>query len=277
MINNPKIVEGTDDFDEVPGPSHQNLWSPASNCTSPLNDSRAKIAAEMERMFDSDDSDKDPTYNPVPDSLIQPEDLFDEQWANNNDENLENVEFYGNYEVVQPKAGDLMIAQILPTSDAHQVVTSIWGLLLEYVCNATRKWKRWMKPEPGNWKDQCLACSNFNKANDEEKVMLRGEYDDHIERKESCNLEKAKDKERAERDKEFRCRSCSNIESQTMEDSFDSDEVSCDTSLLTQFTCIQNEDEEEAGEEEQEQEQEEEQEEDQEEDQEEEQEFETYE
>ncbi|XP_044579087.1 uncharacterized protein LOC123261518 [Cotesia glomerata] len=46
--------------------------------------------------------------------------------------------------------------------------------------------------------------------------------------------------------------SCSNIESQTMEDSFDSDEVSCDTSLLTQFTCIQNEDEEEAGEEEQE-------------------------
>ncbi|CAG4961221.1 unnamed protein product [Colias eurytheme] len=45
-------------------------------------------------------------------------------------------------------------------------------------------------------------------------------------------------------------RSCSNIESQTMEDSFDSDEVSCDTSLLTQFTCIQNEDEEEAGEEE---------------------------
>lgn len=60
-------------------------------------------------------------------------------------------------------------------------------------------------------------------------------------------------------------RSCSNIESQTMEDSFDSDEVSCDTSLLTQLTCIQNEDEEEAGEEEQE------------EDQEEEQEFETYE
>lgn len=51
-------------------------------------------------------------------------------------------------------------------------------------------------------------------------------------------------------------RSCSNIESQTMEDSFDSDEVSCDTSLLTQFTCIQNEDEEEAGGEEQEEEQE---------------------
>ncbi|CAH0720935.1 unnamed protein product, partial [Brenthis ino] len=49
------------------------------------------------------------------------------------------------------------------------------------------------------------------------------------------------------------------------EDSFDFDEVSCDTSLLTQFTCIQNKDEEEAGEEEQE------------EDQEEEQEFETYE
>ncbi|KPJ15753.1 Cytochrome P450 6B4 [Papilio machaon] len=41
-----------------------------------------------------------------------------------------------------------------------------------------------------------------------------------------------------------------------MEDSFDSDEVSRDTSLLTQFTCIQNEDEEEAGEEEQEEEQE---------------------
>ena len=41
-----------------------------------------------------------------------------------------------------------------------------------------------------------------------------------------------------------------------MEDSFDSDEVSCHTSLLTQFTCIQNEDEEETGEKEQEEEQE---------------------
>ncbi|KAK4885626.1 hypothetical protein RN001_001897 [Aquatica leii] len=38
-------------------------------------------------------------------------------------------------------------------------------------------------------------------------------------------------------------RSCSNVESPTAEDSFDIDEQTCDTSLLTQFTYIQDEDE----------------------------------
>lgn len=54
-------------------------------------------------------------------------------------------------------------------------------------------------------------------------------------------------------------RSCSNVESPTIEDSFDINEETCDTSLLRQFTCTQNEEEEEQGEEEdQEEEQEEE-------------------
>ncbi|CAH1634910.1 unnamed protein product [Spodoptera littoralis] len=54
-------------------------------------------------------------------------------------------------------------------------------------------------------KDQCLLCSNFNKASNDEKVVLRGEYEDHLARKEFCNSEKAKDKERAQKDEEFFC------------------------------------------------------------------------
>ncbi|CAG4934694.1 unnamed protein product [Parnassius apollo] len=377
MINKPKIRK--DDLDEEPGPLHQRFCSPSSNCTSALSDSRERIVAEMERMFDSDDSDKDPTYNPDPSFLIQPEDLFGEQWANNKVENLENVmQFYGDDhdEEFQPNDGDVMIAQVLPTSDAQQVVISLWGLLLKGVFDATRKRKRWMKPEPENWKvniakkrrseeernnlrrhywslryteqknfilgnvevdtpkrilairgpkkqrqftkrcfffhngekkqvcqkffcytlaisptvvndairkrndmglykdsdkrgkheppnktneadvnfvkkhiesfpvmephyirqtskrryldaslsitkmhqlykdkctennmipDQCLICSNFNKASDDEKLVLKEEYKDHLARKASCYSEKAKDKERAEKDKEFRC------------------------------------------------------------------------
>ena len=52
-------------------------------------------------------------------------------------------------------------------------------------------------------------------------------------------------------------RPCSNVESLTAEDSFDSDELAYDTSLLTQFTCRQDEEEEQVEEQEQEQEQEE--------------------
>lgn len=79
----------------------------------------------MARMFDIDDSDKDPTYNPDPSSLINPEDLFDEQRANNKGENFENVVRFcadDNYNdaAVQPNEGDVMIAEVLPTSDAHK-------------------------------------------------------------------------------------------------------------------------------------------------------------
>ncbi|CAG4930499.1 unnamed protein product [Parnassius apollo] len=84
-----------DDLYEEPGPSHQRFCSPSSNCTSALSDSIERIVAAMERMFDSDDSDKDPTYNPDLCFLIQLEDLFGEQWANNKVKNLENVKFYG--------------------------------------------------------------------------------------------------------------------------------------------------------------------------------------
>ncbi|CAG5055886.1 unnamed protein product [Parnassius apollo] len=82
-------------------------------------------------------------------------DLFGEQWVNNKVENLENViRFYGDNhdEEFQPNDCDVMIAQVLPTSDAQQVVISLWGLLLKGVFDATRKRKRWMKPEPENWK-----------------------------------------------------------------------------------------------------------------------------
>ncbi|KAK4885290.1 hypothetical protein RN001_001561 [Aquatica leii] len=51
-------------------------------------------------------------------------------------------------------------------------------------------------------------------------------------------------------------RSCSNVESPTAEDSFDTNEQTCDTSLLTQFTYIQDEDEGDKEEEEEEKEEE---------------------
>ena len=38
-------------------------------------------------------------------------------------------------------------------------------------------------------------------------------------------------------------KSCSNVELPTIDDSFDVNELTCDTSLLTEFTCTQNEDE----------------------------------
>ncbi|CAG4960094.1 unnamed protein product [Parnassius apollo] len=69
----------TDDLDEEPGSSYQRFCSPTSICASALSESKERIVAETERMIDSDDSDKDPTYNQDPGFLIQPEDLFGEQ------------------------------------------------------------------------------------------------------------------------------------------------------------------------------------------------------
>lgn len=38
-------------------------------------------------------------------------------------------------------------------------------------------------------------------------------------------------------------KSCSNVESPTIDDTFDINEPTCDTSLLAEFTCTQDEDE----------------------------------
>ncbi|CAG4960090.1 unnamed protein product [Parnassius apollo] len=64
------------------------------------------------------------------------------------------MRFYGNDhdEAVQPNDGFVMIAQVLPTSDAQQVIIYLWGLLFKGVFDAIRKIKRWMKPKPENWK-----------------------------------------------------------------------------------------------------------------------------
>ncbi|PZC70679.1 hypothetical protein B5X24_HaOG215088 [Helicoverpa armigera] len=99
----------------------------------------------MERMFDSDDSARDPTYNPDPDSLLRLEDLFGEQWANNKNEDSDNmVRFPENDhcidEVIPPFDGDVLIPQVLPISDSHQAVISLWELLLRSIrCNSKNK------------------------------------------------------------------------------------------------------------------------------------------
>lgn len=48
-------------------------------------------------------------------------------------------------------------------------------------------------------KDQCLVYSNYYKAHENDKATLKTEFKEHIARKECCNSEKAKDKERAEK------------------------------------------------------------------------------
>lgn len=52
-------------------------------------------------------------------------------------------------------------------------------------------------------KDQRLLCTKYNRLHNEGKLDLEEEYNQHIARKEACNEEKRRDKERAERDKEF--------------------------------------------------------------------------
>ncbi|CAK1588598.1 unnamed protein product [Parnassius mnemosyne] len=52
-------------------------------------------------------------------------------------------------------------------------------------------------------KDQCLLCTKYNRANADEKTNLAQNYEDHIKRKQACNTEKAKDKERAEKELNF--------------------------------------------------------------------------
>lgn len=43
------------------------------------------------------------------------------------------------------------------------------------------------------------------KGNDDEKSAMKTEYDEHLARKQFCNLEKQKDKEKAARNKDFCC------------------------------------------------------------------------
>lgn len=52
-------------------------------------------------------------------------------------------------------------------------------------------------------KDQCLLCTKYARANVKEKMELEISYLEHIERKNKCNAEKQRDKERAETEKTF--------------------------------------------------------------------------
>lgn len=51
--------------------------------------------------------------------------------------------------------------------------------------------------------DQCLTCTNYQKADLIKKQELQLNYDEHIARKEACNKEKDKDKKRANEDPHF--------------------------------------------------------------------------
>ncbi|KAL4712623.1 hypothetical protein ACJJTC_005444 [Scirpophaga incertulas] len=54
-------------------------------------------------------------------------------------------------------------------------------------------------------KDQCLVGSKYIKAKPDEQLGMKKDYDEHIARKEVCNNEEQKDKERASKEKYFRC------------------------------------------------------------------------
>lgn len=52
-------------------------------------------------------------------------------------------------------------------------------------------------------KDQCTICTNYEKADEEKKGLLEENYKEHVQRKNVCNAEKEKDKERANKDPNF--------------------------------------------------------------------------
>lgn len=52
-------------------------------------------------------------------------------------------------------------------------------------------------------KDQCPLCTKYNQGDPEQKSKINKEYTEHIERKKICNTEKAKDKERSEKEPNF--------------------------------------------------------------------------
>lgn len=52
-------------------------------------------------------------------------------------------------------------------------------------------------------KDQCLICTKYNRLKGEEKLDMEKEYQEHTERKKTCNEEKEKDKVRAEKEENF--------------------------------------------------------------------------
>ncbi|KAL4705692.1 hypothetical protein ACJJTC_018765 [Scirpophaga incertulas] len=52
-------------------------------------------------------------------------------------------------------------------------------------------------------KDQCTICTNYESADKEKKALFQKVYTEHIQRKNKCNAEKEKDKERANNDCNF--------------------------------------------------------------------------
>ncbi|KAL4706680.1 hypothetical protein ACJJTC_014435 [Scirpophaga incertulas] len=52
-------------------------------------------------------------------------------------------------------------------------------------------------------KNQCTICTNYESADKEKKALFQKVYTEHIQRKNKCNAEKEKDKERANNDCNF--------------------------------------------------------------------------
>lgn len=52
-------------------------------------------------------------------------------------------------------------------------------------------------------KDQCLLCTKYRRLDTIEKTKIEEEYKQHIQRKDTCNSEKQRDKERAEKETNF--------------------------------------------------------------------------
>ncbi|KAI5646050.1 hypothetical protein NE865_01943 [Phthorimaea operculella] len=52
-------------------------------------------------------------------------------------------------------------------------------------------------------KDQCITCTNYEKASAENKEMIKELYDEHISRKEAASREKENDKDKANKEENF--------------------------------------------------------------------------
>ncbi|CAG5055758.1 unnamed protein product [Parnassius apollo] len=179
-------------------------------------DSDDNVETELESLFgDVFDAD-DPTYR-LP--------IFSHQLENENSNNLVTLEdLLGNKENFNAEKFDVEhIQNNIEVFDQgyeqHREITAIIEDILDEVFK--KAWllieplKRWRKSDPSSWarnvvkkktsrwKDQCLICTNYAKADTEKKRELEDDYLAHQERKKICNREKEKDKVRSNTDEHF--------------------------------------------------------------------------
>lgn len=152
----------------------------------------------MERLFDSDDSVNDPTYNPDPDSLIQPEDLFGDPCASSTSKD---DEFINIVRRSPEEEENVVVAN--EVVDVRTIVLSIWDDILKKVFESKRSRKRWTKQQPENWK---VNVAKKRRADGLPYVMGKKERDAKVPKQINCENCKFKCNAITEEERQVLCR-----------------------------------------------------------------------